>query len=183
MLYKPCSFNLHAPCNSISSFPIIHECWHQYCLTSQCFKAGEKVIRQSRASCVRVKAQLHGSHAPEVVGATYEGCGGWTKAGLECGPKGGHDSVWPVAGQGRAVASWRPALLQCCWGRGWWPQEADMGSWAMGKLGGALGVAVQGEWCLRVPSGSLQCRQGRKNEFVVGLFFHELKLFPIFSSS
>jgi len=35
---------------------------------------------------------------------------------------------------------WRPALLEHCWGRGWWRREAGMGPWAMGRVGGPLGA-------------------------------------------
>ena len=47
--------------------------------------------------------------------------------------------VGPIAGQGRAVGSWREALLWGHWSRSWQAQGAAMGSWAVGRVGGALG--------------------------------------------
>lgn len=49
------------------------------------------------------------------------------------GPVGGPSSAVPMAGQGRAVGSWRPALLWHWWDRGWQPQGTDVGSWTMGR--------------------------------------------------
>lgn len=47
------------------------------------------------------------------------------------------------------------ALLWHCWGRDSdnWLRGAEMGSWAVGKVGGASGEAAQGEQCLLLPSG------------------------------
>ena len=47
----------------------------------------------------------------------------------------GPGSVGPMAGQGRAVGSWRLALLWHHWGRDWQAQGADMGSCAVGRWG------------------------------------------------
>lgn len=54
-----------------------------------------------------------------------------------------------VINQGQGTASskrrwrqtwgWRPALLHHHWGRDWWPQGADMESWVLVRVGGALG--------------------------------------------
>lgn len=35
--------------------------------------------------------------------------------------------------KGCAARSWRPCLLQPCWGRGWWP-GAEMGLWMRNRL-------------------------------------------------
>jgi len=43
---------------------------------------------------------------------------GSAKAGLGCGPTGVPGSEEPLARLGRAVGSWRLALLWLCWGRG-----------------------------------------------------------------
>lgn len=47
------------------------------------------------------------------------------------GPRPGWDVAHSQAGQGRAVWSWRLALLQHRWGKDWWPRGAEMGSWAV----------------------------------------------------
>ena len=47
--------------------------------------------------------------------------------------------------KGRSVGSWRPALIWHCWGRAWWPQGADMGSWALGRVGEPQGTDM-GSW-------------------------------------
>ena len=44
---------------------------------------------------------------------------------------------------GRAVGSWRPSLLQCCWGRDRQPWWADTGSWAVGEPWGKAGHEQQ----------------------------------------
>jgi len=79
---------------------------------------------------------------------------GQAKAGPEHQPVSWHISVDPMAGQGRAVGSWRPALLQCHWGGDCLPWEgSEVGSWAMGRVGGPpgeLGRDTQGCWCPQV---------------------------------
>lgn len=116
------------------------------CLTSQCFKAVEKMNWKSKANHVNTKTKLHGcasrfggqgsSHLPAPK-SVQSWAGMWATTE--------HGSAWPVAGQSRAGDSRRLTLLQCCWHR----------SQYMDRLEGAL----QGQQCLRVPTGSSQCRQ------------------------
>lgn len=52
---------------------------------------------------------------------------GWGQAGASA-----HWRAW-------AGGRWSPALLKCCWGRGWWHWGAEMGSWGMGRVEEAQG--------------------------------------------
>jgi len=78
-----------------------------------------------------------------------------------------------MARQGRAVGSWRSALLQHHWGRDSQPRGTDMGSWALVRTGlEPWGVEI-GSWALGRaggPQGSWsrarqgwQCPQGPDN--------------------
>ena len=65
---------------------------------------------------------------------------------------GGSGSAGPMAGQGRAVASWSPALL----GQGLTPLGADVGPWARGAGQGRSGVVVpRGHWQQLLETNSL----------------------------
>lgn len=75
------------------------------------------------------------------------------RPGQGCVPAGGPVSVWPMAGQGRDVESWRLAMLPCCWGWDWQPWGAEMGSWALGRVWGSPGGTGKGQWVLWVSSG------------------------------
>ena len=50
-----------------------------------------------------------------------------SKAGPRCGPAGGPGSAGPMTKKGRAVGSWRLALLDHGWGRTWWPWRGWQG--------------------------------------------------------
>lgn len=57
------------------------------------------------------------------------------QARLQHAPLGGSGSAGPMAGQSRAVGSWKWALLWHHWYRGWQPRGAEMGPRAVGRVG------------------------------------------------
>lgn len=76
------------------------------------------------------------------------GAPGQTQApssGTSLGPRMGlaQQGPWP----GRAVETWRPALLWCCCSRGWQSRWAAVGSWALGRIGEPWGRQSLGTCC------------------------------------
>lgn len=77
---------------------------------------------------------------------------GWGQAGTQA-----CRSAWLsgcTAGQGRAVRSWKMALLWHFWGRGWWSSGAEVGPWAVGRIWehlGGLARVSKACGCLHVP--------------------------------
>lgn len=69
-----------------------------------------------------------------------------TRPGWGVSPRVGlaQQGPWP----GRAVGRQNPALLWCCWGRGWCPQ----GFWAMGRVE-TSGGGVRDSWGWQDPQG------------------------------
>lgn len=62
----------------------------------------------------------------------------------KAGPGHGPSSVAPMGGQGRVVGRWSTALLWHHWDRAWWSLRTDLGSWAMGRMRGAMVVGGAG---------------------------------------
>ena len=67
-------------------------------------------------------------------------------SGISLGMGLGRDraGTWAHVWAWRGRAHGRLALLQCSWSRDRQPRRAEMGSWAVGRVGGALGEARQG---------------------------------------
>ena len=98
--------------------------------------AGQGLAARARPTAPatsRVAGAHQGSPSP-THGAPRWGRGR-AEARLGRGPVGGPGSARPMAGQGRAVGSWRPALLPAAasLGQGLMVLGAEMGSWAVGR--------------------------------------------------
>lgn len=77
---------------------------------------------------------VRGSRVRHMPGMARQGYGDKQRPGWDVGTW--VDLAWQGPWLGRAAGSWRPALLQCLWGRDWWPLGTKMGSWAVGRVGG-----------------------------------------------